>query len=90
MLIVQIDVSHAQALEALIAGSPNILRPPVDHACGGIAGITNDAKLGSQNHMVTPALDRLAHKDFVLEWAIHVGGVEKVDAQIERTMNGGE
>src|SRR5690606_27489087 len=46
------------------------------------------AELGGQLHLLAPTRDRAADQLFVGERAVHVGGVEEGDAQVEGAANG--
>src|SRR2546427_6833319 len=86
MLVVQIDVLHAQPLEGGIARLAHVLRPPVDAQPSAVRA-AYVAELRSEDHPVAAAPDRPAHQLLVGERAVHVRGVEKRDAELERAVN---
>ena len=47
-----------------------------------------DAELGGQHHLVPAAGDRLADQPLVGERAVHVGGVEEGDAEVQGAVDG--
>src|SRR5256885_14187621 len=77
----------AESLERPFARCAHVLRPAV-HAARLRIGATDDAEFGCEHDAVAPAGDRLAHEPLVGVRAVHVGGVEEVDAQIERPVDG--
>ena len=46
--------------------------------------------LVASDDVVAAALDGAAHEPFVGEGAVHVGGIEEVEAEVERALDGGE
>jgi hypothetical protein len=52
------------------------------------AGQVEVAELGRDDHLVAPALDRLADQRLVTAAGIRIGGVEEVHAEIERALHG--
>ena len=50
--------------------------------------VADVAELGGEHDLVAPAPDRLADELLVRERAVHVGGVEEVDAEVERAVDG--
>ena len=89
VLVVQIDVIDAETLERCLAASAHVLGAPVDASRLGI-GAPHDPELGREHDLVPSARDRLAHELLVGVRPVHVGGVEEVDAQIERAVDGRE
>ena len=84
VLIIKIDLLHAQAPQAALDGAPDILGAAADAARRRIRRIAQDAELGGQEHLLPFAFDRFPHQRFVGVRAIHVGGVEQRDAQLQR------
>src|ERR1039458_9118126 len=89
MLVIEVDLLDAETLQTCIATLADIFGPAV-HTEKRTLCITDIPKLGRQNHLVSAALDRPTHEFFVVPASIHVGGVEEVDAKIERPMYGGD
>ena len=88
VLIVEVDHVHPQPLEARVAGLGHVLGPSVDEVAAP-GGILDLAELGGDEHLVAPAPDGLADQLLVLSPAVHVRGVEVIDAPIERVMDDG-
>jgi hypothetical protein len=88
VLVIQIDVVYAETTQAGFAGRAHIVWFPTHTAHLGIRGIAHDAKLGRQHDPVALAFDRLPNQFLVRVRAIHVRGIEKVDAQFQRAMDG--
>ena len=82
VLVVQIDVIHAQALEGLLHGITNICRGGIHtkFAVRPLAG--HETKLGGNNDLVSVSFEGLAHENFVLEGAIDFSSVEECHTEI--------
>jgi hypothetical protein len=78
--VVEVDVVDAEALERGVTGGPDVVRGVVDRADAVDAP---DAELGGQHHLVAAVLDGPADELLVVPAAVHVGGVEEVDAEVE-------
>ena len=89
VLVIKVDLVDAEPLQALVTAFADIFRPAI-YANKLSLGPPDIAKLGGQNHLIATALDGAAHEVFVDSATVHVGGVEEVDAQIERPMDGGD
>src|SRR5262249_2646707 len=50
-------------------------------------GVLRLAELGGDDHALAPALERLAEQRLVVAPAVHVRGVEEVDALVERMVD---
>ena len=85
MLVVKVDHVHAETLEALVARARHVLRSAVD--AGGAVGLAHVAELRGEHHAVAPSAQRLAEQRLVVAPAIHVGGIQKVHAEVERALN---
>ena len=81
VLVVEVDAVDAQPLEARLAGLRHVLGPAVDP--GGAVRLPQVAELGGQHHPVALAPEGPAQQLLVLPPAVHVGGVQEVDAQVE-------
>jgi hypothetical protein len=87
MLVVEVDRLDAEPLEAALARRAHVLGLAVDAADGAILA-ADDAELGGEHYLVTPAADRAPHQLLVRVRPVHVGRVEEVDAQVERAVDG--
>src|SRR6267378_5397744 len=88
MLVIKVDVFDAQPLQTSLAGSLHIVGLAVDAAGIGIAGIADNSKLCGQHDLVALALDRASNEFFILVGPVDVSGVEEVNAEFERSVNG--
>ena len=92
VLVVEVDVVDAESRQRGVARGPDVLRPAVD-ADPGAVGQPLVAELGGELHLVAAVLtgrDRAADQLLVGERAVHVGGVEEGDAEVERAVDGGD
>ena len=89
VLVVQVNDIHAEALQAGVAAGADVFGPAV-HAQELALGIADVAELRGEDHLVATALDRPAHQTLVLAAAVHVGGVEEVQPQVEGAVDGGD
>src|SRR5690349_13344099 len=87
MLIIEVDVVDAEPLERGVAGATHVLRGAVDAEAVALL-VADVAELRGENDLVASALDRPTDEPLVGERAVHVGGVEEVDAEVERAVNG--
>jgi hypothetical protein len=69
VLVVEVDVVHAEPLEAGVTGGPDVLRPAVD-ADPGAVGLALVAELGGELDLVAAVLDRGADQLLVGEGAV--------------------
>jgi hypothetical protein len=77
-----------EALERAVDRLPHVLRRPIQPAERGHVA-ADDAihlplELGRDHVFVPLTLDRLADQLLVGQWAIDLGGVDEVDAELER------
>ncbi|MCW0424987.1 hypothetical protein NB713_002930 [Xanthomonas sacchari] len=87
VLVVEVDVVHAEPAQAGLAGRLHVFRTAVDAACGRVVGVELDAELGRQHDLVAAPGQRLADQHFVGVRAVHVGGVDEADAVLDRGMD---
>ena len=85
MLIVEVDDVDAEALEARLTGLLHIFRPPIDGISLAIAA--HLAEFARQHDLVAPPLDCSPHEFLIVPPAIHVGGIEVVDADVDRMLD---
>jgi hypothetical protein len=52
--------------------------------------VANDSEFGREHNLIALAFDRPADQLFIDIGTVHVGGIEEVDAEFERAMNGGD
>jgi hypothetical protein len=86
MLIIEIDVVHAEPPERGIAGGFHVLGPAVlpDELSVRRAHV---AEFGREDHLLALSFDRLADQDLVGEWPVDVGRVEERDAEVQGPMD---
>src|SRR5581483_3552899 len=89
VLVIEIDEIDVQALERGIAACPDVFGAAVDTQEFSIRRALV-AELGRQHNLITTSLNSLAYQDLILERAVHVGGIEEIDAAVEREVNGGD
>ncbi len=82
VLIVEVDGLAAEALQALLTGFLHVLRPAAD-AQPLTVGSPPDAELRRHGHLVPTVREGLGEQLFVVSGAVHVGGVEVVDAKVD-------
>jgi hypothetical protein len=85
VLVVEVDHVHAQPLEAGLAGLDDVIRAAVDEV--GPAGVLHLAELRRQHDVIAPAGERLADQRLVVAPAVHVRGVDVVDAEVDRLVD---
>ena len=85
MLVIEIDHLDAEALQARLACAHHVLRAAIDVllAIGGL----HLAELRRHHHALAPAAQRFTEQLLVVPPAIHIGGVEEVDALVERIVD---
>jgi hypothetical protein len=80
VLIVQIDDVHPEPLEARITRLDDVLGPAVDGRAP--LGRPHLAELGGEHHLLAPPANGPAEQLLVVAEAVHVRGIEEVDAQV--------
>src|SRR6266403_5008932 len=88
MLVIEVNVFDAQPLQTSFAGLLHVVGLAVDAAGIGIAGIADNPELCGQHDLVALALDRASDEFFVNVRPVNVSGVEEVNAEFERSVNG--
>jgi hypothetical protein len=53
-----------------------------------VVRLASDAELGRDDHLIAPALDGFAHQLLIGERPIDVGGIEKIDAELDCAVDG--
>jgi hypothetical protein len=89
VLIVKVNMRYSKALEAGFTGPLYILRPPVNTQKFAV-GPADVCEFSGQDYLVAPVANGAPDQLFIFPDTIHVGGVQKIDAQRERTMDGGD
>ena len=88
MLVVEVDFLDAEAFQAGVAGGADVVGAAVD-AEEGAVGLADVAELGRQDDLPTAAANGPAHEFLIPPAAVHVGGVEEGDAEVDGAMDGG-
>ena len=89
VLVVEVDVVDAEPLQRGVARLAHVLRLAVDaEEAAVLAALV--AELRGEHDLVAAAGDRAAHELLVGERAVHVGGVEEDDPELERPVDGGD
>ena len=87
VLVVEVDVIDAEPLQARVARAAHVLGLAVDAAVARAVRVAHDAELRGEDDLVAAIADRPADELLVRERAVDVGGVEEVDAELERAMD---
>ena len=82
MELVQVDSVRAEPLQAVVDGATDVVR---DARPG--ATLDLPAELRGDDRLVTATTKRPAEEILALRAAVHVGGVEEIDALIERGLD---
>jgi hypothetical protein len=90
MLVIKVDRVDVETLEAGFTAGAHVFGPAVDSANVGIGAIADDGKFGGKENFVAAIADGSTNKDFIVPVAVHIGGVEKIDSQLDRTMDSGD
>ena len=85
VLVVEIDDVDPEPLQARVARLKDVRGAAVDAI--GPARLPGLAEFAGDQHLIAAALQCPAEKLFVLTPAIHVGAVEMVDAEFNRTVD---
>jgi hypothetical protein len=86
VLVVEVDVVDAEALQRGLAGLAHVVRLAVDAEIAAVLAALV-AELGGEHDLVAAAGDRAADELLVGERAVHVGGVEEGAPQLERPVD---
>src|SRR6185437_3360909 len=87
MLVVEIDDIDAEPLQARVAGLDNVVRTAVDPLAGGGLDL---AEFGGEHDAVAAALEGAAQHLLVMAPAIHVRGIEEIDAAVDGVLDDGD
>ena len=89
VLVVEVDFISPEPTQRTFARLPDIVRPTADTATGGVRRVADDTEFGCYYNLVPPAGQSPADQFFVDKRPVDVGGIKKVHAQFERTMDSG-
>jgi hypothetical protein len=82
VLVIQIDMTDSGSLETRIACATHVLGASVDaEECA--VRTAHAAKFGGEHDLVTPRLQHLSQQALIGTETVRVGGIQKVDADIE-------
>jgi hypothetical protein len=87
VLIIEVDVIDAEPSQRRLGALAHVFGPAVDAEERPVLA-AHVAELGRNHRAVALAAQRLPEQLLVDERPIHVGRVEEVDAELERTMDG--
>jgi hypothetical protein len=80
MLIVEIDVIHAETPEGSVTGGAHMVRASADTDEAAVL-TPQKGELGGQDHLVPAAAEGASHEFLIRVRTVHVGGVEEGQAQ---------
>ena len=87
VLVPEVDVVGLEALQAAVERAAHVLGTAVD-ACDAALERDLEAELGGDQRAVAAAVERFGEQRLVGVRAVDLGGVEEIDAEVERTMDG--
>src|SRR5690348_3683087 len=87
MLVVEVDDLDAEPLQAGFARLSDVLRTAVDALARRRLDL---AEFGGEHDPVAPPFERAAQELLVVAPAIHVGGIEEVDAVVDGVLDEGD
>ncbi len=79
VLIVEIDMSHAETFQARIAGLADVLGLTVDPD-EGTGGVADDPELGRENYAIAHAGEHAPHQPFIRRRPVDIGRVPEENA----------
>ncbi len=88
VLVVEVDVVDAEALEGCVAGGFDVLWLAADGPVGWVFFFADVGEFCCEEDLVAAWADGFADQLFVVADAVGVGGVEEVDSEIERAEEG--
>jgi hypothetical protein len=89
VLVVEVDVVGAQSPQRALDSGADVRRAAVELPRSA-TGVRHDAELDRQHDLVASLLDRSAHQRLVVERPIDLGGIEMVDAEVQRPVDGAD
>ena len=90
MLIIEIDHLHTKPAQTCIARFAYVIGLAADAAVIRPRRIAHDSKFCSNNNPLTMRSQRPSNQLFISVRPVHVGGVEKRDAEFQRPMDRGD
>ena len=87
MLVVEVDVVDAQALQRAVAGLAHVGGAAVDRPARRVPRLDPYPELGGQEDFVAPAGYGAPNQFLVGVRPVHVGRVEEVAAEVERAVD---
>ena len=84
MLVIEVDHIGLQPPQAGLAGGHHMFGPPIGHARAAPVGV---AEFGGDDDLVASSLKGAREQALIVPPAIFVGGVEKIDAHIQRLVD---
>src|SRR5262245_36869606 len=88
--VVKVDGLYAEPFETALDRLADVFGTAVNASNRGIVGIAHDAELGGQKHLIALPLDRATDQLFIGVGPVHVRRVQKIDAKLQRAVNGGD
>src|SRR5436190_18712697 len=86
VLIIDVDRRDAQSLQRRLARATHVFRRPIDPEPRSVF-LAHVAELCCEHDLVATVANGLADEPLVREWPVNVGGVQKIDAEIQRSAN---
>jgi hypothetical protein len=90
VLVVEVYRLDSQPSKAPLNISPNIRWPSIESALLRIGRVGDDTELGGDKNFVPPPTKCLPHQYFIGVRAVRVGRIQKVDAEFQGAIDGGE
>ena len=87
MLVVQVDHLYTKTLQTGITALAYIFWFAIDAKELAIRGALV-AEFGRKYDLIAPALKRAAKKFLVATHRIHISGIEEIDTEVQRPVNG--
>jgi len=89
MPVIEVDGVDAEPLEARLAAAPHVPRAAVNAEEGAVAA-AHVAKLGGEDDLLPAVADGAADELLVRANAVHVGGVEEINAELDGPVDRGD
>ena len=86
--VIEIDDIDTQPLQAFFAGCGNIFGSPAD--AHRTVLVSHETKFGGDQHILATVFQHPGNQGFIVSVAIHIGGVEKIDPQIQGLFHRGQ
>ena len=89
MLVVEVDMIDTKSAQRGVAGGADMFGLSAHREERGVFLLPNNGKLCREEYLVASPANRATNELLVRADAVHVGGVEKVDTQVERAEDRG-